>query len=196
MASYGADFLDQATLRSLGFASLGDGVLIHPTVVIIGLENLSIGHGSRIDPFTVITANGPISIGRDVHIGSGSFMAGAGGIEIGDFVGISQGVRIYSVTDDFSGGAMVGPTIPKAFTAVRKAKVVIGRHVALGTGTAVLPGAHLGEGCAVGGMSLVTRSLPPWGIYAGAPATLIKERRRDLLALEAQYLASLSGDGG
>jgi acetyltransferase-like isoleucine patch superfamily enzyme len=195
MASFGADFLDQSTLRSLGFARLGEGVLVHPTVVIIGLENLSIGDQSRIDPFTVITANGPISIGRNVHIGSGSFMAGAGGIELGDFANLSQGVRIYSVTDDFSGGAMIGPTLPKAYTAVRKAPVVLGRHGVLGSGATVLPGADIGEGSAVGAMSLVTRSLPPWGVYAGAPARLIRERRRDLLELEAQYMASLSGGG-
>lgn len=195
MASFGGDFLDPAALSSLGLARLGDGVLIHPTVIIIGLENLSIGDCSRIDAYTVIVANGPVSIGRNVHVGAGCYMAGAGGIEIADFAGVSQGARIYSVTDDFSGRAMTGPTLPPAFTAVAKAPVVIGRHVVLGSGSAVLPGAHVGDGCAIGAMSLVNRSLPPWGLYAGAPARLVRERRRDLLALEERYLASAKAPG-
>jgi acetyltransferase-like isoleucine patch superfamily enzyme len=190
MASFGGDFLDQATLRSLGLAHLGEGVLMHPTVIIIGLENLSIGDFSRIDAYSVILANGPVSIGRNVHIAAYCYIAGAGGVEMGDFSGLSQGGRIYSTNDDYSGGAMTGPTVPPAFTAAVRAPVVVGRHTIIGSGAVVLPGAHVGEGCSIGALSLVNRSLAPWGVYAGTPARLIRERRRDLLALEERYLAS------
>jgi acetyltransferase-like isoleucine patch superfamily enzyme len=190
MASFGGDFLDQAALRSLGVAHLGEGVLIHPTVIIIGLENLSIGDFSRIDAHSVILANGRVSIGRNVHIGAGCYIAGAGGVELGDFSGLSQGVCVYSASDDYSGGAMTNPTVPAAFTAAAKAPVVVGRHVIVGSGSVILPGAHLGEGCAIGALSLVNGSLAPWGVYVGAPVRLVRERRRDLLALEKRYLAS------
>ena len=190
MASFGGDFLDQASLRSLGLAHLGKGVLIHPTVIIVGLENLSIGDFSRVDAHSVILANGPVSIGRNVHIGAGGYIAGGAGVEIADFANFSQGVRIYSVSDDYSGGSMTNPTVPAAFTDVTKAPVVIGRHVIIGSGSVVLPRADVGEGCAIGALSLVNRSLAPWGLYAGTPVRLIRERRRDLLALEKRYLAS------
>jgi acetyltransferase-like isoleucine patch superfamily enzyme len=190
MASFGGDFLDQASLRSMGLARLGQGVLIHPTVIIIGLENLSVGDFSRIDAYSVVLANGPVSIGRNVHIAAHCYVAGAGGVEFGDFSGLSQGGRIYSTNDDYSGGAMTGPTVPPAFTAVVKAAVVVGRHVAIGSGSVVLPGAHIGEGCSIGALSLVNRDLEPWGVYVGTPVRLVRERRRDLLELEKRYLAS------
>ncbi|MDB5447489.1 MAG: putative o-acyltransferase, CysE/LacA/LpxA/NodL family, partial [Phenylobacterium sp.] len=179
-----------ASLRAMGLAHLGEGVRIHPTVIIIGLENLSVGDFSRIDAHTIITAGARVSIGRNVHLGAGCYIAGAGGVELGDFTGYSQGVRIYSNNDDYSGAALTGPTVPEALTAVTRAPVVVGRHTVIGSGSVVLPGAHVGEGCAIGALSLVNRSLAPWGVYAGQPVRLLRERRRDLLELEKQYLAS------
>ena len=44
-------------------------------------------------------------------------------IVMSDFSGISQGVRIYTSNDDFSGKALTNPTIPKKFTNVKKSKV-------------------------------------------------------------------------
>ena len=36
-------------------------------------------------------------------------------------------------------------------------------------------------------MTLVNRSLPPWGIYAGIPARFIRERSRRLLELCREF---------
>ncbi len=47
-----------------------------------------------------------------------------------------------------------------------------------------MPALTIGEGTAVGSMSLVTKDLEEWGIYAGIPCRRIKERRKDLIALE------------
>lgn len=44
----------------------------------------------------------------------------------------------------------------------------------------VAPGVDVGEGAVLGLGSVATRSLEPWTVYAGVPATKVKERRRPL----------------
>ena len=61
----------------------------------------------------------------------------------------------------------------------------------IGTNSTVLPGVELGEGVAVGAHSLVTKSCDPWGIYVGVPAKRMKERSRQLLKLEQEFMKSI-----
>ncbi len=42
----------------------------------------------------------------------------------------------------------------------------------------VAPGVNLGEGAVLGLGSVATRNLDAWGVYAGAPAVKVKERKR------------------
>lgn len=42
----------------------------------------------------------------------------------------------------------------------------------------VAPGANVGEGAVLGLGSVATRSLDPWVVYAGVPATRVRDRRR------------------
>ena len=86
------------------------------------------------------------------------------------FSGLSQSVRIYSSSDDYSGKSLTNPTVPKKYLNVKIKPVVIGRHVVIGSGSVVLPGANIGNGSSVGALSLVTKSLEEWGIYLGTPA--------------------------
>ena len=187
MTSYGAEFLPSSTLLELGFASLGRDVKIHPTVILADIENIHIGDHSRIDAHTVITAAATVRIGAYVHIGAGCYLAGAAGITLDDFSNLSQGIKIYSANDDYSGRTLTNPTVPAIYKAVHKAPVRLGRHVIVGSGTVVLPGADVAEGCAIGALTLVKHPTTPWGIYAGVPASRIEERRRDLLAQEQRF---------
>jgi galactoside O-acetyltransferase len=137
---------------------------------------------------TVITAEQPSSIGSYVHIGAQVFIAGGHGFEIGDFVNLSSGATIFTVTDDFSGETMAGALLPESFRAVFGGAVRVGDHVVIGARCVVLPGVIVGEGVAVGALSLVKTSLEPWGIYAGIPAKLIRARSRVLLKLTDTFL--------
>lgn len=176
-------------LRTLGFAQVGENVMVARNCTLIGLENIHIGDNVRIDGLTTIAAaRGHCRIGRNIHIGGGGHLACAGGLTISDFANLSQGVRIYTISDDYSGAAMTNPTVPPEFTNVTLAPVTVGRHVIIGSGSVVLPGADLGEGVAVGALSLVTRPLDPWGIYAGSPARRIRDRSTVLLDAERRYL--------
>ena len=184
MTNYGADFMTEAELSRLPFAARGRNVQIHPRTTLVNVENLSIGDNVRIDPDVVILATGQVRIGSYVHIGAQAYFAGGAGIELGDFCGVSQGAKLYSTNDDYSGRFLTGPTVPSEFVNVARAKVVVGRHVVIGAGAIVLPGVTLGEGSAVGALSLVRRDVEAWTIYAGAPARKVAERSKDLLLHE------------
>lgn len=196
MSSIGAQFLSDAELSKLGLAHVGRNVLIHPTVVIVDGQNLSVGDESRIDPYTVIVATASVVIGSHVHVGASCYIAGGGTVVLQDFAGLSQGVCIYSVSDDYSGRAMTNPTVPHAYTDLHKAPVNIGRHVIVGAGSVILPGVSVADGCAIGALSLASRSLEPWGIYAGIPCRRLRRRRDSLLSFEQALIRNKHGKPG
>src|SRR5262249_5190895 len=105
-----------------------------------------------------------------------------------DFANVSSGVRIYSISDDYSGESLTNATIPEEFKKLCLGQVVIGRHAIIGSGSVVLPGAHVADGCAIGALSLVNKPTDPWGIYAGVPARRLRNRSREMLSLEMRFL--------
>jgi len=189
MRGFNADFLTDDEVRSLGLGSMGRNVLIHSRAVLVNCEKIFLGENVRIDPFVLLSAGEGIRIGRNVHIAAYVSIVGAAGVDVRDFAGISQGARILSSTDDFSGAHLTGPTIPERYKSVQTASLFIGRHVVVGAGSVVLPGCSIGDGAAVGALSLVNKPLDPWKIYVGSPARPIRERRQDLMRLESDYLS-------
>ena len=113
-----SSYYNEIELRSFGFESVGTNVKIAKNNIIEGVENISIGNNVRIDGFCTLIANGNgwIEIGSFIHIGGWSFLSGSNGISMEDFSGISQGVKIYSNNDDYSGNHLTNPTVPSKFT--------------------------------------------------------------------------------
>jgi acetyltransferase-like isoleucine patch superfamily enzyme len=182
--------LPRDTLENIGFAELGHNVQISDRASIYGAGRICLGSNVRIDDFCVIAAGeGGIKIGNYVHIAVGSSVIGAGKITISDFSGLSSRVSIYSSSDDYSGASLTNPTLPNEFRRVINAPVYLDKHVIVGTGSVILPGVRLEEGVAIGALSLVTQHCQAFGIYAGTPAKLIKDRKRDLLILEKELLS-------
>lgn len=179
---------------------VGAGVMVAKNCTIIGAghgwSNIEIGDNVRIDGFTTIAAaDGFLKIGSHIHVGGYAFLQCSGGVTLSDFCNLSQRVSIYSKSDDYTGAFLTNPTVAKEFLGLKVAPVVLGRHVIIGSGSVVLPGCSIGEGSALGALSLVTRKLAPWGIYAGAPARLIRPRSRDLLEKEAEFLRQVNSVG-
>lgn len=146
----------------------------------------------RIDDFCLLS--GKIKIGNYVHIAAyTSIFAGKAGVEMKDFSGLSSSCAIYAESDDYSGEHLTNPTVPQQYLGVHGEKVILEKHVIVGSGTTILPGVELKEGCAVGSMSLVNQSLDAWGIYAGIPCHRLKERSRELLKLEKEWADHLKG---
>lgn len=180
-------FYTQQELKELGFRHLGQNVLISRYCSIYGAANISIGDHVRIDDFCILSGN--ITLGNYIHISAyTALFAGKSGIQMGDFSGASSRCVIYAESDDYSGEAMTNPMVPDEFRNVQGGKVTFGRHVLLGSGCTVLPGVTIGEGTSVGSMSLINKSLDPWGIYLGIPCRRLKDRSKKLLEMEDTFL--------
>lgn len=178
-------------LLAMGFRGLGENVLISEKASLYGVGRIDLSDNVRIDDFCILSAGeGGIRIGHHVHIAAYCSLIGQAAITLDDFAGLSSRVSIYSSSDDYSGAALTNPTVPDAFTNVQHAPVTLGRHVIVGCGAVILPGAVLEEGVAVGALSLVARPCAAFGIYSGVPARRVKERSRDLLLAEQRLLAS------
>lgn len=186
-------YLTREAVANLGFAEVGEGVLISDRASFYNCANIAIGNNVRIDDFCVFSAGkGGIKIGQNVHVAVFSSLIGAGAITISDFCNVSSRVSIYSSSDDYSGAVMTNPTVPSEYTGVIHADVFLAKHVIIGCGSVVLPGVVLGEGAAIGALSLVSSNCMPFGIYAGSPVKLIRQRKKCLLELEEKLRKALS----
>ena len=182
-------YLSKRELSKLHFVSLGNGVLISERASLHKTELMAIGDYSRIDDFCAVSGN--VRIGRNVHVSVHcSITASREWAVFEDFSGLAMGCHVFTSSDDYSGKSMTNPTVPIEFRSPKHGSVRIGRHVIVGATSVVFPGVNIAEGCSIGAFSMVNRSTEPWGIYAGVPAARVRERSKDLLLLEQEYLAS------
>ena len=183
--------LSREAIEKMGFTSIGKNIHISNRASFYNTAKIALGNNVRIDDFCVLSAGvGGINIKDHVHLSVGCLLIGAGKITISDFCGLSSHVSIYSSTDDYSGTTMTNPNIPSQYRNVINADVFLEKHVIIGSGSVILPGITIATGVAVGALSLIKKDCEAFGIYAGNPARRIKERKRDLLELEQQFLAS------
>lgn len=185
-----SSFYTEQELGKLGFKSYGKNVLISRKACFYGADKIVIGNNVRIDDFCVLS--GRITIGSNVHIAVYSALFGGNtGIEMGDFSGLSSRNVIYAESDDYSGEYLTNPTVPDEYRNIICGKVIIGKHVIIGAGCTILPGVRIGEGAAIGSMSLVNESMPEWQMCYGIPCKGYKERSRKLIEMEKEYDISI-----
>ena len=177
-------FLSQAELENLQFKKVGKNVLISRKASFYNMSEISIGDNVRIDDFCILS--GKITLGNNIHISAYCALYGVLGIILKDFSGLSPGCKIFSSTDDFSGDFLIGPMVPEEFTNVTGGSIKIGRYVQIGSGSIIMPDISIGEGSAIGAMSLVNKSIGVWGIYAGIPVKYLKERSKKLIDLASK----------
>jgi dTDP-4-amino-4,6-dideoxy-D-glucose acyltransferase len=183
-------FLAPEELARLGLRHLGRNVRLSRHAVLHGAERIAIGDETRIDDFCVLSAGeGGIEIGAHVHLAVMVTLIGSAAIHIGDFAGLSSRTTVLSASDDFSGEWLTGPTVPEHLRRVEAAPVRIGRHVVVGAGCVILPGTEIGDGAALGALSLAKGQLAPFRIHAGTPARDLKPRSERLLELERELAA-------
>lgn len=174
-------------LRQMGFKFIGENVKISDKASIYNCDQIELGDNSRIDDFCVIS--GKIKIGRNVHITPMCLVAGGEkGIIFEDFTTLAYGVQVFTQSDDYSGKTMTNSTIPVRYKEEFKQEVIVGKYSIIGAGSIIMPGVVLAEGTSIGAMSLVLKSTEPWGIYIGSPAKRVKNRHKELLDLEREYL--------
>ena len=190
-------YYSEVDLAEAGFRYLGKNVRIAKNCTIMGLDNISIGNNVIIDAYCTICAvgEGVLEIGSFVHIGGYCLLSAGDGIFIEDFSGLSQGVKIYSRSDDYTGKYLTNPTIPEKYTGATKGPVRLEAYVIIGAESIVLPNVTIGEGTSVGALSLISRNLPEWGMFSGRPLRRLGDRSKKLLELRIELINELKVDG-
>ena len=176
-----SSFYTPSELTEIGFASIGNDVLISRKASIYAPSLMHIGNHVRIDDFCILS--GSITIGSHVHISAYVALYGGKGIYINDYSGISARTTVYSAVDDFGGDCLIGPMSPEGTTNVKGGVVILEKYTQIGASCVVMPNLTIKEGSVVGAMSFVNHSLDSWGIYAGIPVKRLKERSSNLLNL-------------
>ncbi|MFT4771999.1 MAG: acetyltransferase-like isoleucine patch superfamily enzyme [Cryomorphaceae bacterium] len=177
-------YLSKAELNEMGFANIGENVLISNKCSIYNPHLISVGNNVRIDDFAVISpSNESFEIGNFVHIATHCSLIGRASIKMKDFSGLSGRVSIYSSSDDYSGEFMTNPTVPEEYSNVISKPVQLGKHVIVGAGTVILPGVSIGDGSAISALALVNRDIPAGVISGGTPCRTIKPRKTGFLDL-------------
>ncbi len=185
-------FYSKEELQKLGLGRLGHNVLISKKASIYCPEKLFIGNNVRIDDFCVISCGKEVEIGDYVHISAFVAIFGGSGVSIGNCCSISSFSSIFSESDDFSGRSLVNPWYPENYKpGYKRGKIVLKNYSNIGSNCTIMPGVSLHEGAAVGAHSLVLGDCHEWSIYCGCPAKRIKQRSRDIIRLEKEFLESL-----
>ena len=183
-------FYSPEELAQIGLKSYGKNVQLSRKASIYSASHISIGDNVRIDDFCILS--GKIDLGNHVHIAAyAALFGGKTGIQVDDFSGISSRCAVYAESDDYSGNYLTNPTIPEKYLNIISGKVRLEKHTLIGTGSTILPGVTIGEGTAVGSMSLINKSLDKWGIYVGIPCKYMKARSKKLLTDEANLLKEI-----
>jgi virginiamycin A acetyltransferase len=138
-------------------ARIGRDVLIKSDVSIG--KNVQIGDHSYVNSYTDI---------HEAKIGKFCSIAGfcAIGLDSHPVDWISTSPKLYSLLN-MTGDE--GYKEPKAYP-------VIGNDVWIGSHSIILRGIEIGNGAIIGAGSVVTKDVPPYAIFAGVPAKLIKYR--------------------
>lgn len=181
-------YYNEEELKTLGFASMGKNVKLSRKVSIYSPEKIRIGDNTRIDDFCILSGN--LNIGRYVHIAASCLLfGGIDGIVFEDYTGLSSRSAVYAESDDYSGSFFTNPTLPSKYRHSIGGGVIIKKHAIVGSGCTILPNVVIGEGTAIGSMSLVNKSLDDWSVCIGIPCKKVKDRDKKLLLLEKEFIS-------
>ena len=159
------------------FKKIGRNVQIGHNVYFRYPDLVEIGDNVIIDDFGYFTA--AVTIGSYVHIGPHCSVIGGrkSRLIINDFATVAARGSFACGSDSYLGDGMTSSTVPPEYLApTTYGTIELKSHAILGTNVVVHPDVTIGEGAAVGSMSLVTGDLEPWGIYVGIPCRRIKDR--------------------
>lgn len=153
-------------------------------VVNIGNDKAFLGKLSILE-------NTVLKIGRRSYISGPAIVRGGSTFEIGSYCSIAEGLYVntsrdfhpmeYPSTVNFCENRRLiedGLSMPIEYSEFEgiKHNVILGNDVWLGRNVQLSFGSIIGDGCIIGEKSLVRGDCEPYGIYAGAPAKLIRFR--------------------
>jgi virginiamycin A acetyltransferase len=158
---------------------------VHPTAFVSSLADIEksskgskvvIGPNVYIDSFVKFKAAGglgDIRIGAGTQINAGCVLYIGNGISIGENVSIAANCVLAPTNHNYEKSAKI---IQSQGFKKSKGGIQIGDDVWIGTLTAVLDGAVIGNGCVIGASSLVRGVLDSYCVYVGNPLRKIDRR--------------------
>jgi virginiamycin A acetyltransferase len=145
--------------------------------------------GVVVGPNTLIyktILEGNITIGRNTTINGPSteFHCLKNSITIGNFCSIARGTTIqeYNHNVDAITTYFIRYRVfnePYGQDVVSKGPVNIGNDVWIGSQCMILSGVTIGDGAVIAANSVVTKNVPPYTIFAGSPAKIVRQRFPD-----------------
>ena len=139
------------------FKYFGENTEFRAGAYAITCSKISLGNNVIIRPNTMLFADP-----REGENGS---------IIIEDNVMLGSGVHIYVANHRFD-----DINKPIIFQGHYEAKsVILKKGCWIGANSIILPSVTIGENSVIGAGSVVTKNIPPFTVYAGNPAKLIKE---------------------
>lgn len=144
-------------------------------VRVIGTGRITLGRQCRIGRECEFTteAQGEIILGGNVRINRGTTLASYAQIRIGTFTIMGE----FSSIRDANHGTE--PGTPMRLQPHTAAPISIGRDVWIGRGSCILPGVTIGDGAIIGANSVVTKDIPSHTLAAGAPAKVLRDRKKN-----------------
>ena len=139
-------------------------------------ESTQIGMRTRIWAFAHVLPGA--KIGTDCNICDGVFIEND--VVIGDRVTVKCGVQLWDGAR-IESDVFIGPNATFTNDRFPRSKVrppaflstVVRRGASIGANATILPGIEIGPGAMVGAGAVVTRSVPPFAVAVGNPATIV-----------------------
>jgi len=150
-SSVGIDSVMRNLFLSKTLPHCGDNLFVHPLVIFYYPQNIHLGHNVFINRGVLFMA--PVKI----HIGNN--------VLIGPYTLFNSGSHLFS-----SRSTLIDEQGHKYGEIVVEDDVWIGGH------TCILPGVTVSRGAVVAAGAVVSKSVPPYTVVAGIPATKIGER--------------------
>ena len=135
----------------LSLLSCGDSPYILPGVIMCFPYRITIGNNVFMNRNVYIIARAPITIGNNVLIANN--------------VVINSGNHVYN-----------DPKVNINMQGHISAPIIIEDDVWIGANSIIIKGVTIGTGSVIAAGAVVTKSVPPYCVYGGVPAKLIKKR--------------------
>lgn len=161
------------------YKKYGEDVFIHERAIIKHPSHCMIGSHNAIDNGVTISTS--LKIGDYTHIAQDVTVIGGTESELilEDFTFVAAGTKIVCGSEDYTGGGLVGPTIPAKYRVINYSTVKFEKFAGCGVNCSIMPNVTLAEGSILGANSLLTKDTEPWTIYVGSPAKPVKIRNKE-----------------
>ena len=127
-----------------------------------------LGPNCHFYPGSRIWAPWNLSCADQVTVADGAEIYNPATVSLGSHAILSLGDYLCGATHDFNDSAF--PLLAYSMS--------VGAYAWVCARASVAPGVNLAEGAVLGLASVATHDLDAWGVYAGAPARKVKERKR------------------